>query len=466
MKIILTLISSVVLGLTATAQLTEKNMRYKEYAGRYGGNDGICLFDDGRFMIYGYATAVFGNYLFEKDHMLFYPDKEDRFNVFATHNKSIGDTARINFAGFDRGGATFVRFDTNSVRRVFNKDANCFNGPFVYELAYTPATFTLIGVTDDDGWYRGNKLEAWTFENTEGYNDFVFSYIAPKLEYEDFSGNISAEGNRAVIRLSNYGGDRGYVKNTPDEEEQRQWNEILAMKAGYDLQRKTVINSIYANRHYRVFFPDSSSYNFDKGTNQYISRDAAGNEDYFRANPYNDDRYLRRYSKLKYAARNSKKLASNEVADTSIFFTTCGEGSERSYRYKHLQYDSVERYDEPIRTLKPAPIPETLAPGKVIKEYIKDGLRYSEEYEKGELVRREAWDTDKSKSTVQYFKNGKLDKREEITNRYNIPGEVIRTYDKNGKLLQRKVASFENGAVIYHIYDAKGKLLKVDRHLQ
>ncbi|MEN5234041.1 hypothetical protein [Sphingobacterium faecium] len=39
--------------------------RLKEVSGRYGSNEGICLFDDDRFLLYGYATAVFGFYKFK-----------------------------------------------------------------------------------------------------------------------------------------------------------------------------------------------------------------------------------------------------------------------------------------------------------------------------------------------------------------------------------------------------------------
>lgn len=463
MKLILTALSCLVAVLTVSAQHTDMDIRYKKYAGRYGGNDGICLFEDGRYMIYGYATAVFGSYSFDKEEMLFYPDKEDRFSVFATHNKSIGDSTRINFAGFDRRRDVFFRFGTDSIRRVFNKDANCFDGPFVYEPDRKPESFTLISVMDHEGWYNGDKVEAWTFGNTEQYNDFIFSYSPPKLLYEDFTGVMSFAENRYVIKLPDYGGDQGYYKNIPDEDEQRQWKEILDMKAGYDQQRKAVVNSIYANKHYKVFLPDSSNYHFDKSSNQYVSNNAAENEEYFRSNPYKDDRYLLRYSKLKHISKNNKDFHENEVSASSVFFTVCGEGSEHSYRYKSLTDDSSNREDGPIRTIEPVSIPEAEVSGRSKKAYTKDGLNYSEEYENGQLVRREAWDMAKSKSTVQYFKEGKPYKREEITNRYSITEEIIKTYDKNGKLIQRKVASLENNAVIYHVYDGKGKLLKVER---
>lgn len=509
MKSILLILSCLVSTLLVSAQNTGKKMQYIKYEGRYGSNEGICLFKDGRFMLYGYATAVFGNYLFEKDYMLFYPDKDNRFEVYATQNKSIGDTTRINFAGFDRGRKTFVRFGTDSIHRVFNEDANCFNGPFVYELSNQITEFTLTGLMEEEGWYSGNPVESWTFKNKGQYNDFIFSYAAPKREYENFSAKMSFAENRSVIKLSNYGGDNGYFKNTPDEDEQRQWQEVLEMKNRYEQGRKAINNGVYANKHYRVSLPDLGEYTFDKATNQYISRDAAENEAYFRDNQYKDDRFLRHYVKLKPESRDTKDFAKNEVAGSSIFFTTCGEGAERSYYYKDLKKEPADGVDAPIPTTvapvpmpndpgsdtsevtpSDTPLPDTLAPvidtaiasasgtmplsdtlafesepGRIRKEYKKDDITYLEEYENGELIRKEAWDMNKNKATVQYFKSGKLEKREEITNRYSLADEIIKTYNSKGKLIQRKVASLENTSIIYHIYDGNGKLLKVERPL-
>ncbi len=106
--------------------------RYKAVCGRYGSMDGICLFDDGRFMLYGYATAVFGHYTFEKDYVLFVPDKPERFGIYAWKNKSIGDSTRLYFWGFEEGN-TFVQFDKQAVKRYLTKMPIALTRPI-----YTP----------------------------------------------------------------------------------------------------------------------------------------------------------------------------------------------------------------------------------------------------------------------------------------------------------------------------------------
>src|SRR5690606_28743770 len=105
--------------------------RYRQISGRYGRNEGICVFEDGTFMLYGYATAVFGHFNFQNDRLLFYPDKPELFEVYGTLNKSLSDSTRINFVQFDGAERTFVKLGKESTRQVFNDGADCFDGPFV-----------------------------------------------------------------------------------------------------------------------------------------------------------------------------------------------------------------------------------------------------------------------------------------------------------------------------------------------
>lgn len=357
MKTVLTSLFLLVLVFPAAAQNTRNNM-YKQYAGRYGSSEGICLFEDGRFMLYGYATAVFGKYVVEKDQLLFSPDQRPLFEVYATHNTSIGNSMRVNFAGFDGSHSSFVRFGKDSVHRVFNEDANCFDAPFVYELPAKVSEFTLGDAMEEQYWNKGAASNTWQYSNQEGYNDFIFAYNAPAREYQDFRGVITRSEDGEAIQLSNYGGEHGYFKNKQDEGELQQWKEILAMKKEAEEGVKKVANGVYANEHYHIFLRDLQHYTFNREANQYISKDAAANAAYFRDNQYNDDRYLRHYTKLLPTTKNTKGFNVNEIAGTSIFFTVCGEGSEKSYHYKGIKRDPEANDDGPIpTTTAPVPIP-------------------------------------------------------------------------------------------------------------
>ncbi|MCH5686926.1 hypothetical protein LWM68_23230 [Niabella sp. W65] len=180
----------------ASAAVAQNNAsRYRQYAGRYGGNSGICLFEDGGFMLYGYATAVFGKYIFEKDYLSFFPDQPELFEVYAHYNKALGDSTRINFAGFQEG-RTFIQFNKQKPQRVFNEDANCFDAPFVYQGVQPLTSFTLSFIKESVWRDQGKGNPSWQYEVKSNYNDFIWIFNEPKREYENFSARLTAASGK------------------------------------------------------------------------------------------------------------------------------------------------------------------------------------------------------------------------------------------------------------------------------
>lgn len=340
---------------STSAQNQTNDMRYKKYAGRYGNTSGIGLFEDGTFLLYGYATAVFGLYHFEKDYLLFYPDQQELFQVFANNNPGLGDSTRINFIGFDRGN-TYAQFDKGSILKVFNDDANCFDAPFVSQKAGQTKNFILSSLPRESEKPSMATKSAWHYHNESGYNDFIFVHNAPKREYENFSAMLCPTESGEVLKLSNYGGDNGYRMHKPTEEKDKNWEEILEWKRQYDNSKKETQDLIYANKHYNTFpIPDSSQYHYDSKLNQYTNTSDQDNDAYYRENQYNDSRYLRKYIKLQPETKDNFKLSGSNLANKSIFFTVCGEGSEHSYHYNGFEKTKDED-QEPAKTIEPVKI--------------------------------------------------------------------------------------------------------------
>jgi len=338
MKSLITLLFCMALINNSYAQQQTKNLRYKKHAGLYGSNSGISLFEDGTFLLYGYATGVFGKYFFEKDYLLFYPDKQELFEVFAHKNPALGDSTRINFVGFERGSKTFVQFDQDSTQQVFNEDANCFDAPFVYQKQGRIKNLLLSILPEASSKPNGEDKSSWHYSNESGSNDFILVHNAPKREYEHFSAMISSSKNAEVIKLSNYGGNEGYQKHGP--EEKKQWQEILEWKNQYDQSKDLKKNAVYANKHYHTYPEiDTAKYRYDAKSNQYSDQSDQENDAYYKQNQYNDARYLRKY--LKFQPSSKEKFTKGNLANKSIFFSSCAEGAEQSYHY-----NGFEKYEE------------------------------------------------------------------------------------------------------------------------
>jgi hypothetical protein len=344
MKKILLLCQILLLALFGFAQKNNKDQRYKALSGCYGkSTEGICLFDDGTFLLYGYATAIFGNYGFEKDYMLFYPDKSELFEVYAHQNKSIGASAKIDFKGFDRALDTFVQLGADSIKTVFNKDANCFDAPFVLTRKNKVSSITL-----------SNKNASWTYQIDKNVNDLTLIYNAPGRYSEHFSGMISIDENEKLLKLSASFGEKGFKKQKTDESK-GQSRDIMQLKNEYDLSKKNTGDFVFANKHYHPFpAPAAAEYLYDQASNQYISKKEKETEAYYRQNQYNDPRYLRKYVKLSPKIKGDFSGLKDSISSSSIFYTVCGEGAEKSYHYKGYQ-----KYKEDDR---PAPVPTTMPP--------------------------------------------------------------------------------------------------------
>lgn len=310
----------------ASAQNTQVMLsakdRYKQVTGRYGSMDGVCLFEDGRFLLYGYATAVFGKYGFEKDYILFYPDKPDRFAVYAWKNKHIGDSTRMYFQGFE-SGATFIQSDKGPVQRVFNEDANCFNAPYIHEAGKVPAQISLFDKAEEEGWYTGKPATTWHYNIDKDYNDFIFLYNKPQRYYNDFSGRVEQTTDGTwVLKLSANIGDRALGKNAPEEED-KNWKEILEWKNGYD-QSAADTGALYANKMYNIFSkPENLNYKYDAVLDEYVDILNKDNNSFFQGNEYNDDRYLRKYVKLQPQQKDGAPLDAKDIAKTTVFYTVC-----------------------------------------------------------------------------------------------------------------------------------------------
>ncbi|HBN6700757.1 TPA: hypothetical protein L3261_000311 [Elizabethkingia anophelis] len=358
MKYRITLLLSLLYALNIFGQENKKDPRYIQYAGGYGSNDGVYLFDDGTFILYGYATAVFGEYKFDKNVLLFYPEKRELFEVYATQNKSLGSDIRINYAGFERGGKTLIRFNNvNAVQKIFNDNPNCFSGPFVSEMQKNVKEFTLYSLADKEFSDMIRPYNAWKYKNDKGYNDFIFVYNQPRREYENFSGIMETNEKGTALKLSNFGGENGYQKY---EEKQNQWKELLDMKNSYSKYKEKKEDFIIANKHYSVIpNPDMSVYNYDSGSNQYIGKNIEENAEYYNDNPFSDPRYVRKFSKIQPETRSYSRILEKEILSSTVFFSKCNDASGKSYRYKGLPKSGLEaQYEKiPLTTTPPPPMP-------------------------------------------------------------------------------------------------------------
>lgn len=295
---------------------------FKQVAGLYGSNSGVCLFEDGKFLLYGYATMVFGSYEIENEKLFFTPDKFEKFLVFAARNKAIGDSFQIYFQGFE-DGTTFLQLDVDSLKHLFNEEANCFSNPYIFHGAKIPGNITLFDQAIEGGWEEMGVPNAWEFAVGQGFNDFMIFYNQPRRERQDFMGRIELANKTKVLKLSSYGGDEGYFKQAKAGE--KNWNELLEFKKQY-YEAEAHADTIYANKSYNRFsILGSENYQYDSLLGMFVDIYNKDNDSYYQDDAYHDSRFLLKYTKLIPISKVKADLKQEHISSSSIFNASCGE---------------------------------------------------------------------------------------------------------------------------------------------
>ncbi|MBZ4189642.1 hypothetical protein [Niabella beijingensis] len=345
------IILPVLLLLTFSTAAAQSRDTHKSMQGRYGGtSDGICLFADSTFLLYGYATMVFGKYALEKELLSFYPDRPEQvFSVYARSDQSIKGI-RMAFGGFEEG-ATFIRFDDHPVQRVFNEHANCFAAPFVWDTTYRPGQIGLSHRMDAPWRGEQSEKEPGSYRIPVKENDYILVYNKPDRHHDPFKGRITTKEGITLLQTTLT--SRSFEKQ---EEADNNWQEIMQQKAAYDpTDRNDAI--IYVNNHYRPSEEiDTAAYIYDTASNQYISRQVFDKEQNYRLyenNDYNSDDVLRKYTRVRLIPVEQKDPLPGKTDTRSLFYTTCEE-PEKSYRYKGIKEIPDEN--------KQLPVPTTAAP--------------------------------------------------------------------------------------------------------
>lgn len=331
MKNSILILCFVLVTVTGIAQY-DNNLTHKKYEGCYGSSSGgLCLFEDGTFLLYGYATAVFGTYEPTGNLLQFHPKRPPVFEVYAQKNPTIRDSIRMNFNGFEEGN-TFIMLDQEKPHSVFNANANCFSAPFVYQKAGTHSAFTLFLNGEDNELESGEHKQSWKYVFDPVYNDFILVYNKSLRYYKPFTAYCNqTKEDVAEMKLSDYITGKSlsrYKKAGSDAE----WDELVNWKNLYFNQADRE-KEIYANIHYNTFTkPEDMDYILDQETNQYLSKHYKEDTEDFDSDAYNDRRVLRKYSKIQPKETLQQKVLIPVSDLPPLFYTTCEE-PEISYQY-------------------------------------------------------------------------------------------------------------------------------------
>jgi len=206
------------------------------------GGSHLIILENGIYALMYFGGMQTGKWNLTKDAIYrFSPNiKESKFELFGRHNKNLKDSTKIFFNGFENS-ETFIQLRTNkeeeyNLQRVFNIDANCFDFPYVHIFKTVANSISLMFENYGDG-----RSKVITFNNPDGYNDFLANYIeVERSEARTFFATFKED-------ILYFQGNESSSRTPLDEDDE----EIEFIRNFID--KEMIRDTIYLNPSYNVF---------------------------------------------------------------------------------------------------------------------------------------------------------------------------------------------------------------------
>lgn len=334
----------------AIAQRKQDSRNGAKWFGR--STEGILLFPDSTFMLFGYATLIPGVYTAEKDMLHFSPAKLPLFTVHGHHNPQLQDSCRILFSGFEEGN-TLVKLDDEPMLRVFNKEANCFSDPYVYEKKNIPTKINLVHVPyapfNDDA-----ATNEWQYPNSNNYNELVFAFVKQAQEWKDFFAKISVINGVEIFSMYSDDYNDGWKDITASIDKEN-WDEMMEIKQNVKDYFGRGLDTLFLNKYFVSSnkIEGFSHYKFDTTTNQWHIKHKDRNEEWYESSTSNDFRSVRVFKKME-PEKMQRTTSKYEGDFPELFFLECN--NEKSYRYKGLPQPKENHRRDSTSIIAPQPI--------------------------------------------------------------------------------------------------------------
>ncbi|VAW11427.1 hypothetical protein MNBD_BACTEROID03-1330 [hydrothermal vent metagenome] len=140
------------------------------------GGESVFVFPDNTFLTVYFGGMLKGDWKIVEDEILFKTVAVPQVVMYGRKLNSLRDTTQMDFNGFT-GNRVLVSFGEGIVlemRTVFNKNANCFDSPYLYKTTTALSEFGFaMGKTKIRSESDYNSLNLYQYENLKKYNDLI-----------------------------------------------------------------------------------------------------------------------------------------------------------------------------------------------------------------------------------------------------------------------------------------------------
>ena len=140
------------------------------------GGESVFVFSDNTFLTVYFGGMLKGDWKIVEDEILFKTVAVPQVVMYGRKLNSLRDTTQMDFSGFT-GNRVLVSFGEGNaleMRTVFNKNANCFDFPYLYKTTTVLSEFGFaMGKTEIRNESDYNSLNLYQYENLKKYNDLI-----------------------------------------------------------------------------------------------------------------------------------------------------------------------------------------------------------------------------------------------------------------------------------------------------
>ena len=337
------------------------NAMDKPFSGRFqGSSSGIFIYDDGTFLLFGYATLVLGKYEIKDQTIFFTPDIDKQpFTVLGRNNTLLKNETSLTFGGsFFRSGPTYIKLDDQPVQPIFTETNGSISPTYKTTISPGPKSIKLL--QNSYGSYYTNNTS--TFELPAEFNDYLVLYNRTISEQKPFYGVVEQKEGKSYLNCD-WGTFQKVVGEGDEEWETFVTNfrkNVLQTENETDFyfndQLKSAKGFNQLSEEFSIF--DISQYTLDQASNKYIlSGDYTKGNDYSNAlvTDYHDESIILKYKEIAPTETSLTDFEHLKITAPPLFSAA---QMEHKYDEPDLSQDKKLQKAVPLNTIPPPPPPK------------------------------------------------------------------------------------------------------------
>ena len=338
------------------------NAMDKPFSGRFqSSSSGIFIYDDGTFLLFGYATLVLGKYEIKDQTIFFTPDIDKQpFTVLGRNNTLLKNETSLTFGGsFFSSGPTYIKIDDQPVQPIFTATNGSISPTYKTTISPGPKSIKLL--QNSYGSYYTNNTS--TFELPAEFNDYLIFYNPTISEQKTFNGVVEQKEGNSYLNCT--WGTFQKVVGKGDEE----WEKFVTNFRKNVLRTENETNFYFNDQlksakgfnqlseEFSIF--DISQYTLDQASNKYIlSSDYTKGNDYSNAlvADYHDESIILKYQEVAPTATSLTDFEDLKITASPLF-----SAAQMEYKYEKPELSK----DKKLETTAPVKIMAIPVPPKI-----------------------------------------------------------------------------------------------------